>query len=284
MRTELKYAKKIVIKIGTSSLTYSNGNINLRKIEQIAKVLTDLKNRGREVILVSSGSVGAGMNRLGLKERPSNLKNKQAIAAVGQAILMQYYEKFFKEYNQTIAQLLLTKDVVLDDIKRTNVVNTITRLLDMGVIPIANENDSVATDEIKMFKIGDNDTLSSMVTTIIEADALLMLSDIDGLYDSCPSKNSSASLIPYVNEVDENIHLMAGSTNSNIGTGGMVTKIKAAEKLQKKGISMVIANGEDLDIIYDILEGKEVGTFFNGKLKGAKYDTAWTYRKKFTKS
>jgi glutamate 5-kinase len=274
MRTELKNAKKIVIKIGTSSLTYSNGNINLRKIEQIAKVLTDLKNTGREIILVSSGAVGAGMNRLGLEERPSKLKDKQAVAAVGQTILMQYYEKFFKEYNQTIAQLLLTKDVVLDNIKRTNVINTITRLLEIGVIPIANENDSVATDEIEMFRIGDNDTLSSMVATMIEADALLMLSDIDGLYDSCPNENSSASLIPYVNKVDENIHLMAGSTSSSIGTGGMVTKIKAAENLQKKGISMVIANGEDLDIIYDILEGKEVGTFFKGKLKGAKYDTA----------
>ncbi len=274
MRTELKNAKKIVIKIGTSSLTYSNGNVNLRKIEQIAKVLTDLKNTGRKIILVSSGAVGAGMNRLGLEERPLKLKDKQAVAAVGQTILMQYYEKFFKEYNQTIAQLLLTKDVVLDDIKRTNVVNTITRLLDMGVIPIANENDSVATDEIAMFKIGDNDTLSSMVATIIEADVLLMLSDIDGLYDSSPLENSSANLIPYVNKVDEDIHLMAGSAGSNLGTGGMVTKIKAAEKLINKGISMVIANGENLDIIYDILEGKEIGTFFNGNTKGEQYDTA----------
>lgn len=274
MRTELKNAKKIVIKIGTSSLTYSNGNINLRKIEQIAKVLTDLKNTGREIILVSSGAVGAGMNRLCLEERPSKLKDKQAVAAVGQTILMQYYEKFFKEYNQTIAQLLLTKDIVLDDIKRTNVVNTITRLLEMGVIPIANENDSVATDEIAMFRIGDNDTLSSMVATIIEADVLLMLSDIDGLYDSSPSENASANLIPYVNKVDEDIHLMAGSAGSNLGTGGMVTKIKAAEKLINKGISMVIANGENLDIIYDILDGKERGTFFNGKMKGEQYDTA----------
>jgi glutamate 5-kinase len=265
MREELKFAKRIVIKIGTTSITYENGNINLRKMEQLAKILTDLRNSGKEVVLVSSGAIGAGMNKLGLKKKPEELREKQATAAVGQALLMQFYEKFFSEYNQTIAQLLLTKDVITDQIKRKNTENTLHALLEMGVIPIANENDSVATDEIEGSKIGDNDTLSSMVAILVKADLLIMLSDIDGLYDASPAINPNAQLICFVDSIDEKIYRIAGASNSKVGTGGMFTKIRSAEYLMKEGIHTIIASGENVNIVYDILEGKEVGTFFSTK-------------------
>lgn len=268
MRKELKEAKRIVIKIGTTSLTYSNGTINFNKLEQLARVLTDLKNSGKEIVLVSSGAVGAGMSRLGLKQKPDTLKEKQATAAVGQALMMQFYQKFFNEYNQTIAQLLLTKDVITDKIKRKNVENTLSTLLEMSVIPIANENDSVATDELVGSKIGDNDTLSSMVAILVKADVLLMLSDIDGLYDSSPLDNPDAKLISFVNNINEKLYSIAGDSSSNVGTGGMYTKIRAAEYLMKEGIHTVIASGEDVHILYDILGGNEIGTFFSTKGKG----------------
>ncbi len=267
MRNELKNAKRIVVKIGTTSLTYNNGTINFKKLENLARVLTDLKNSGKEIVLVSSGAVGAGMSRLGLKEKPTKLKEKQATAAVGQALMMQFYQKFFNEYNQTIAQLLLTKDVIIDEIKRRNVENTLYTLLDMGVIPIANENDSVATDELVGSKIGDNDTLSSMVAILVKADVLLMLSDIDGLYDSSPIGNPDAKLIPFVDNIDKELYSIAGDSSSTVGTGGMYTKIRAAEHLMKEGIHTIIASGEDVKIIYDILAGKEIGTFFSTKGK-----------------
>jgi glutamate 5-kinase len=262
MRSELKKANRIVIKIGTSSITYKNGKINFKKIEQLSKILTDLKNSGKEIVLVSSGAIGAGMSKLGLKSKPVELREKQAVAAVGQGLLMQFYEKFFNEYNQTIAQLLLTEDVMTDYIKRRNVENTFFTLLDMGVIPIANENDSVSTDEITGSKIGDNDTLSSMVAILVKADLLIMLSDIDGLYESAPSVNPNARLISYVSKIDENIYNIAGGAETLTGTGGMFTKIKAAENLMKNGIRTVIASGENINIIYSILEGEEIGTFF----------------------
>ncbi|SHI92055.1 glutamate 5-kinase [Dethiosulfatibacter aminovorans DSM 17477] len=267
MRTELRNAKRIVVKIGTTSLTYSNGTINFKKLENLARVLTDLRNSGREIVLVSSGAVGAGMSRLGLKEKPVELKEKQATAAVGQALMMQFYQKFFNEYNQTIAQLLLTKDVITDKIKRRNVENTLSTLLEMGVIPIANENDSVATDELEGSKIGDNDTLSSMTAILVKADALLMLSDIDGLYDSSPVDNPDAKLISFVDKIDKELYSIAGDSSSIVGTGGMYTKIRAAEHLMKEGIHTVIASGEDVKIIYDILAGNEIGTFFSTKGK-----------------
>jgi glutamate 5-kinase len=262
MRSELKKANRIVIKIGTSSITYKNGKINFKKIEQLSKILTDLKNSGKEIVLVSSGAIGAGMSKLGLKSKPVELREKQAVAAVGQGLLMQFYEKFFNEYNQTIAQLLLTEDVMTDHIKRRNVENTFFTLLDMGVIPIANENDSVSTDEITGSKIGDNDTLSSMVAILVKADLLIMLSDIDGLYESAPSINPNARLISYVSKIDENIYNIAGGAETLTGTGGMFTKIKAAENLMENGIRTVIASGENINIIYSILEGEEIGTFF----------------------
>jgi glutamate 5-kinase len=270
MRADLKNAKRIVIKIGTSSITYNNGNINLRKMEQLAKILTDLKNSGKEIVLVSSGAIGAGMNKLGLKKKPNVLRERQATAAVGQALLMQFYEKFFNEYNQTIAQLLLTKDVITDKIKRNNTENTFSTLLKMGVIPIANENDSVATDEIEGSKIGDNDTLSSMVAILVKADLLIMLSDIDGLYDSSPNSNPDAKLIPLVEEITPEIYNIAGGSESLIGTGGMYTKIRSAEYLMNEGIHTIIANGQNVNVIYDILEGKDIGTFFSTKKKEVK--------------
>lgn len=272
MRKELKEAKRIVIKIGTTSITYSNGNINLKKMEKLARVLTDLRNSGKEIVLVSSGAIGAGMNKLGLTKKPVVLKEKQATAAVGQALLMQLYQKFFNEYNQTIAQLLLTKDVITDDIKRRNTENTLYTLLEMGVIPIANENDSVSTDEIEGSKIGDNDTLSAMVAILVKADVLLMLSDIDGLYDSSPAENPDAKLISTVETIDDNTYSIAGGSNSMVGTGGMHTKIKAAENLMKEGIHTIIASGENVELIYDILEGKLIGTFFSIKNKEKKHD------------
>lgn len=262
MRSELKNANRIVIKIGTSSITYKNGKINFKKIEQLSKILTDLKNSGKEIVLVSSGAIGAGMSKLGLKSKPVELREKQAVAAVGQGLLMQFYEKFFNEYNQTIAQLLLTEDVMTDQIKRRNVENTLFTLLDMGVIPIANENDSVSTDEIKGSKIGDNDTLSSMVAILVKADVLIMLSDIDGLYESAPSIDPDAKLISFVDTIDDHIYKIAGGAGTHTGTGGMYTKIKAAENLMKNGIRTVIASGENINIIYSILEGEEIGTFF----------------------
>jgi glutamate 5-kinase len=267
MRKELKKAKRIVVKIGTTSLTYSNGTINFKKLEQLARVLTDLKNSGKEIVLVSSGAIGSGMSRLGLKQKPVALKEKQATAAVGQALMMQFYQKFFNEYNQTIAQLLLTKDVITDKIKRKNVENTLSTLLEMGVIPIANENDSVATDELEGSKIGDNDTLSSMVAILVRADVLLMLSDIDGLYDSSPVNNPDAKLISFVNTINEDLYSIAGDSSSTVGTGGMYTKIRAAEHLMNEGIHTIIASGEDINIIYDIIAGKEIGTFFSTKGK-----------------
>ncbi len=272
MRSELKKANRIVIKIGTSSITYKNGKINFKKIEQLSKILTDLKNSGKEIVLVSSGAIGAGMSKLGLKSKPIELREKQAVAAVGQGLLMQFYEKFFNEYNQTIAQLLLTEDVMTDEIKRRNVENTFFTLLDMGVIPIANENDSVSTDEITGSRIGDNDTLSSMVAILVKADLLIMLSDIEGLYESAPSINPNAKLISYVGRIDEDIYKIAGGAGSLVGTGGMFTKIRAAENLMKNGIRTVIASGENINIIYSILEGEEIGTFFGtAEMGGEEY-------------
>ncbi|MBV1757921.1 MAG: glutamate 5-kinase [Dethiosulfatibacter sp.] len=272
MRSELKKANRIVIKIGTSSITYKNGKINFKKIEQLSKVLTDLKNSGKEIVLVSSGAIGAGMSKLGLKSKPVELREKQAVAAVGQGLLMQFYEKFFNEYNQTIAQLLLTEDVMTDQIKRRNVENTFFTLLDMGVIPIANENDSVSTDEITGSKIGDNDTLSSMVAILVKADLLIMLSDIEGLYESAPSINPNAKLISYVGRIDQDTYKIAGGADSLIGTGGMFTKIRAAENLMKNEIHTVIASGENINIIYSILEGEEIGTFFGtAEMRGEEY-------------
>jgi len=263
MRTDISAAKRIVIKVGTSSLTHENGKINLQKMENIARMLTDLTNAGKEVVLVSSGAIGAGAQRLGLVKRPDKLEMKQATAAVGQAVLMQIYQKFFGEYNQSIAQVLLTKDVVDDDIKRTNAKNTFCTLLELGVIPIVNENDCISTAQIDGFRFGDNDTLSAIVAKLIEGDLLIMLTDIDGLYTEDPRGNPDAKLIHMVEGIDEDIMCRAGNeAGSKFGTGGMTTKIVAAQIATCAGINTIVANGDKMDNVYDILEGKDIGTWF----------------------
>lgn len=262
MRNQIKNARRIVIKIGTSSLTHENGKVNLQKMECLARVLTDLQNQGKEVVLVSSGAIGAGVQRLGLKSKPCQLEMKQATAAVGQAILMQMYQKFFGEYNQAVAQILLTKDVMDDEIKRTNAKNTFCTLIELGVIPIVNENDCISTAEIEGFRFGDNDTLSATVAKLIDGDLLIMLTDIDGLYTANPDNDPNARLISQVEIIDDTIKSAAGDTNSNQGTGGMVTKLVAAEITSKSGINTVIANGSDMNNIYTILDGQDIGTWF----------------------
>lgn len=249
----------IVVKVGTSTLTYDGGGINIRRIEKLVKVLSDIKNSGKKIILVSSGAISVGMGKLGIAKRPDNIMDKQALAAIGQCELMDYYARLFGEYNHNVAQVLLTKDVISDDIRRTNAENTFKRLLDLGVIPIVNENDVISTDQIEF---GDNDTLSATVAKLAEAHLLIILSDIDGLYDDDPSKNPNAQLIHEVCGVNDNIMSLAKGAGSNRGTGGMITKLHAAKYANNAGIDMVIANGATPDILYDISAGKRCGTIF----------------------
>ena len=250
---------RIVVKVGTSTLAYPTGMLNIRHMEKLCKVLSDVKNAGHEVILVSSGAICMGMGKLQLRERPSAVPDKQAAAAVGQCELMYTYDKLFGEYNHTVAQILLNGSDVRDDIRRENFTNTLGRLLEMRALPVINENDTVGTDE---FSIGDNDTLSAIVASHIEADLLVLLSDIDGLYTSNPREDKEARLVPEVRELTEEILASAGGSGSTVGTGGMRTKLHAADIVMKAGCDMVIANGEDPAIIYDIMEGKSVGTRF----------------------
>lgn len=261
-RIKLRDCKRVVVKVGTTSLTYPNGKFNLKKIDNLSKMLTDLTNKGLDVVLVSSGAIAIGAAKLGLTERPRDVIGKQAASAVGQALLMQMYEKFFSEYNQKVAQILLTKPIFEAESKRRNASNTINRLLEMGVIPIVNENDTISTDELNEFS--DNDTLSSYVAGLIKSDLLIILSDIDGMYTADPNKNENAEIIDTVPEITDEIYSLAGGSASALGTGGMVTKVKAADYLRKKNVSMVIASGENPDVVYDILEGKKIGTLFVG--------------------
>ena len=265
MRGQLLNSKRIVVKIGTSSLTHDNGNTNLDKMEKLARVLTDLNHQGKEIILVSSGAIGTGSRRIGLTERPQELEMKQATAAIGQAILMQIYEKFFAEYNQVIAQVLLTKDVIEDSIKNQNAKNTLFALLKLGVIPIINENDCISTAQIGGYRFGDNDTLSAMVAQLVDADLLILLTDIDGLYTDNPKVNKEATLIKTVEEITPEIEGLGKDTGSQFGTGGMTTKITAAKIAKENQTHTVVALGDDTRVLYDILEGKEVGTWFIGK-------------------
>ena len=254
-----KETAKIVVKVGTSSLTFKNGSLNLKKIESLARVVTDLKNSGKEVVLVSSGAIGVGVSRLNLKSRPEDSPGKQAMAAIGQCQLMSIYDEFFRKYNQIVGQVLLTKDVVVNDKMNKNAVNTFTALLAYGVIPIVNENDTVSTDEIEF---GDNDTLSAYVANIINADLLIMLTDIDGLYDKNPCEEG-AKLITEVNAITNSIRQVAGGAGSSRGTGGMQTKIMAAEIAAKTKTKTIIMSGEDPSLIYDVFDGADVGTYFN---------------------
>ena len=250
---------RIVVKIGTSTLAHSTGRLNIRRIEELCKVLSDLKNAGHEIILVSSGAIGMGVGKLSLSKRPEDIPTKQAAAAVGQCELMYTYDKLFTEYNHNVAQLLITAPDIEDGVRKLNFHNTLERLLELDVLPIVNENDTVSTDEIE---IGDNDTLSAIVTANVNADLLVLLSDIDGLYDSDPHKNRDAKLIETVSEINDDIMKLAGDKGSALGTGGMITKLNAAKIATEAGCEMVIANGENPCVLYDIAEGKKVGTRF----------------------
>lgn len=254
--------KRIVVKVGTSTLTYENGKLHLRRVEQLCKVLSDLQNSGKEVILVSSGAIGVGMGKVGVTKRPTQVRKKQALAAVGQCELMFMYDKIFGEYNNTVAQLLLTRRVIDDERLRTNVTNTFGALIEMGIIPIVNENDSTAVDEIEGENFGDNDMLSAIVASVVDADLLLILTDIDGLYNDDPRTNPEAKIIKRVPRITEEIRNMAGGAGSKRGTGGMATKITAAQFATNSGIECCIMNGSKPHRIYDLLEGKEVGTLF----------------------
>ena len=255
---------RAVVKVGTSTLTHSSGHLNIRHIESFCKVLSDLKNAGHQVILVSSGAIGMGVGKLSLKERPSDMPTKQAAAAVGQCELMYTYDRLFSEYNQTVAQILLTGEDMNHPDRYENFRNTLLRLLELEALPIINENDTVSTAEIA---VGDNDTLGAIVAKGAEADLLILLTDIDGLYTADPRKNPSARRIAVVEEITEEIRALAGGKGSALGTGGMATKLNAAALCAEAGISTVIANGADPDVLYDILEGKQAGTLFKGKVK-----------------
>ncbi|WRS26500.1 glutamate 5-kinase [Oscillospiraceae bacterium MB08-C2-2] len=252
-------AKKIVIKVGSSTLTHDTGLVNIRRMESLVKVLADLANSGREIILVTSGAQAVGVGKLGLPGKPKDTPSRQAVAAVGQCELMYLYDNLFSEYNRTVAQVLLTKDIINDEHPKQNVTNTFDRLLAMKVIPIVNENDTVSYEEIE---IGDNDTLSAIVAQIIGADLLIILSDIEGLYSDNPRVNPEAKLVPVVERIDDSIRSMACGVGSNRGTGGMITKIHAAEIATQNGVDMAIVCGENPKILYDLLEGKPHGTHF----------------------
>lgn len=255
---------RIVIKVGTSTLAHSTGRLNIRRVDELVKVMSDLKNSGHEVILVSSGAIGMGSGKLSLKEKPSDIPTKQAAAAVGQCELMYTYDKLFSEYNHTVAQILLTGSDFKNDERHNNFSNTMMRLLELDVLPIINENDTVATDEIS---VGDNDTLSALVAESINADLLILLSDIDGLYTADPHKCSDAKLIPEIRELTPEIMALGGDAGSCLGTGGMRTKLHAAEICTANGTDMIITNGQNPNILYDIADGKSVGTRFIAKGK-----------------
>lgn len=256
--------RRIVVKVGTSTLTYDNGKLNIRRIERLVRTISDLQNRGFEMVLVSSGAVTVGASKLGLTERPRELAVKQAAAAVGQCELMHIYDKMFLEYGINVAQILLTRENIIDDDQRQNIHNTFTALMHTGAVPIVNENDTVATAELKHIEnFGDNDTLSAVVARMCEADLLIIFSDIDGLYDSDPRKNPQAKLIGHVPKIDAKIRRMAGGAGSSHGTGGMATKITAAELCMDAGIPMLVANGSRAGVLYDIVDGKPVGTLFS---------------------
>lgn len=273
-RERLKDKKRIVIKIGSSSLTHSEtGRLNLRKLEVLARELSDLRNQGKDVILVSSGAIATGVAALGMHEKPTELKGQQACAAVGQARLMMIYQKLFSEYNQLSAQILMTKNTMVNNVNRKNAQNTFDELLSLGVIPIVNENDSISTYELQnLEKFGDNDTLSAMVAALVRADLLILLSDIDGLFTDDPNTNPDAKFIDVVENLDDNLLNMGkGTSGSKVGTGGMATKLTAAQIASAAGVDMVIANGADFHIIHKITEGRKYGTLFVSQSKEEVY-------------
>ena len=254
---------RIVVKVGTSTLAHPTGRLNIQRMEKLCKVLSDLKNMGHEIILVSSGAIAMGFGKLNLSERPKDVPTKQASAAVGQCELMYIYDKLFTEYNHTVAQLLITApDIEEGGVRKQNFHNTLARLLELGALPVINENDTISTEE---FGIGDNDTLSAIVAVTIQADLLILLSDIDGLFDGDPRKNPDAKLIDTVEKIDEHIISLGGGSGSNLGTGGMATKLRAAQMATAAGCERVIANGQSPEVLYDVAAGKRVGTRFLAK-------------------
>ena len=261
IRETLKDKKRIVIKIGSSSLTHPDtGYLDLIKLEILVREISDLRNQGKDVILVSSGAIMVGSKTMGYKKKPDKLSEKQACAAIGQAKLMMIYQKLFAEYNQVASQILMTKNTMLNNLNRINAKNTFNELLRMGAIPIVNENDTISTYEIEF---GDNDTLSAVVAALVEADLLILLSDIDGLFTDDPHKNPDAEFIHVVESLDDKLKAMGkGSTGSNVGTGGMATKLAAAEIASAAGTDMIIANGKDFHVIHKIMQGRDYGTLF----------------------
>lgn len=253
---------RIVVKVGTSTLAHSTGCINIRHVEELCKVLSDLKNAGHEIMLVSSGAIGMGIGKLSLKEKPTDMATKQAAAAVGQCELMYTYDKLFSEYNHNVAQILLTGLDLEDPVRYHNIKTTMNRLLELNVLPIINENDTVNTDEIS---VGDNDTLGAIVAVSMGADLLVLLSDIDGLYTADPHKDANAQLIEEITEITPEIEALGGKSRSGLGTGGMVTKLSAAKRCIMRGTDVIIANGSSPSVLYKILDGERVGTRFIAK-------------------
>ncbi|HEX2926070.1 MAG TPA: glutamate 5-kinase [Ruminiclostridium sp.] len=267
-RQKLQDAQRIVIKVGTSTLTYETGKINFTCIDKLARIISDLSNQGKEVVLVTSGAIGVGVDKLKLPERPKTIREKQAVAAVGQCELMHMYSKFFSEYGHIVAQILLTRDIMSDDKCRKNVVNTFETLLEKGIVPIVNENDSVSTVELKVGQkdtFSENDTLSAIVSKLIEADLLIILSDIDGFYDSDPRKNPNSKMLSVIEEITPEIEECAEGAGTKRGTGGMVTKLSAAKIATGAGVDVVLTNGSHPEAVLDILSGEKIGTLFIGK-------------------
>lgn len=257
---DINEKKRIVIKLGTSTLTHKTGRLNIRRMEKLVKILADLQNSGKEIVLVSSGAIGLGMSKMGLQQRPKETTMKQACAAVGQCELMYMYDKLFGEYNITVAQILLTK-YTLDTPRKNNVENTFKKLIEYNIIPVVNENDTVAIDELEL-EFGENDSLAAYVGIFCGADMLVILSDIDGLFDSDPHANPDAKIIPVVNRIDDGIRSLAGGAGTSLGSGGMITKLNAAEIAMNAGIDMAILNGRNPSVLYDLFDGKQAGTVF----------------------
>ena len=263
----MKDLKRVVVKVGTSTLTYNNGKLNIKRIEQLVRVLSDLKNGGKEIILVTSGAIGVGASKLGIHERPKETRVKQAAAAVGQCELMSLYSKLFIEYGHSVGQILMTRIITDRDNTKRNLINTFDTLLSLGVIPIVNENDSVSVEEIECDDIafGGNDKLSAIVAALINADILILMSDIEGLYTHDPRSCNDAKLIPVVNEITDELRAIAGGSGTELGTGGMLSKLEAAEIANDAGLDMVIMDGASPEKLYDLFDGKSIGTIFCAK-------------------
>lgn len=271
-RQRLQEAKRIVVKVGTSTLTHDTGKLNLNRIDKLIREIADLKNQGKEMILVSSGAIAAGLGKLGLDKKPDSIPEKQAVAAIGQGVLMHIYEKLFAEYGQVMGQVLLTKENSVQHHQYIHSRNSLLAQLAMGAVPVINENDAVAVDEIK---IGDNDNLSAMVATLVDADALIILSDIEGLYTANPATHPEAELISEIPEITPQVEAIAGGAGSKLGTGGMMTKIQAAQIAMSAGVTMVIASGSREGVLREVLTGQNIGTVFPARESHLRVRKSW---------